>query len=434
MKKILFLLSLLIASAVFVPEVDAQVAARRIIFVTSLGATCNLTTGDVAMLTSGTPTGLYYCSAANVWTPVGSTGTGGSLIFGLTTTFDADYTNVTGTAPGIMGVETSSATTFHQFTGEQHGANASAVKLSALKTRGTGTDANTIVASADGILNITGYGADGATFIAAAQIIYEVDGTPGVGDMPGRIAFSTTLDGTATLLERFRINNAGTLHNLGVAPDTDLTGVVLPTELLGATNTLTQYATVAMGANTTAAGFTAFKTRSTASDANTIIVSGDDALSIRAYGADGAAYIPLATITLESGGTPGLNDMPGQIGFWTTADGAATLTERWRITESGLLTPVSNGVSNIGTATLRLNDIFTNEVRNGGTPATPTANAGAYFSTGVAFASLGTPTDGYLIFCTNCDPPPAGAVVACTSAGTQTGAWAGRVNSTWRCW
>jgi len=36
-----------------------------------------------------------------------------------------------------------------------------------------------------------------------------VDGTPGVNDMPGRLMFSTTLDGAAALSERMRITNDG---------------------------------------------------------------------------------------------------------------------------------------------------------------------------------------------------------------------------------
>src|SRR5690606_5449457 len=38
-------------------------------------------------------------------------------------------------------------------------------------------------------------------------------GTPGVNDMPGRIQFSTTPDGSSTPLERLRITNSG---NIGI--------------------------------------------------------------------------------------------------------------------------------------------------------------------------------------------------------------------------
>ena len=36
-------------------------------------------------------------------------------------------------------------------------------------------------------------------------------------------------------------------------------------------------------------------------------------------------------------GTPGSNDTPGRLSFWTTADGAQSATERLRIDSSGRL-------------------------------------------------------------------------------------------------
>lgn len=54
------------------------------------------------------------------------------------------------------------------------------------------------------------------------------------------------------------------------------------------------------------------------------------------------------------------------------------------------------------------------------------------FRGGTTFANLGTPADGVMTYCTDCDPG-GGAVVACTSAGAQTGAWAFRINSNWDC-
>jgi len=42
-----------------------------------------------------------------------------------------------------------------------------------------------------------------------AAITSTIDGTPGASDMPGSLIFYTTPDGSATLTERMRINNAG---------------------------------------------------------------------------------------------------------------------------------------------------------------------------------------------------------------------------------
>ena len=77
-----------------------------------------------------------------------------------------------------------------------------------------------------------------------------------------------------------------------------------------------------------------FKSRGTGST-NTIVQSGDTLGKIWWSGADGTAYIQAAGITAEVDGTPGTNDMPGRLVFFTTADGATLVTERMRITSGG---------------------------------------------------------------------------------------------------
>lgn len=52
---------------------------------------------------------------------------------------------------------------------------------------------------------------------------------------------------------------------------------------------------------------------------------------------DGSSLISAAQIGAEVDGTPGANDMPGRLVFATTADGAASPTERMRITSTGRL-------------------------------------------------------------------------------------------------
>jgi hypothetical protein len=78
------------------------------------------------------------------------------------------------------------------------------------KSRGT-LAAPTIVADGDtsGVIAFQGY--DGAAFQSLAQISVAVDGTPGANDTPGRLILSTTPDGSTTLAERVRVNNAGEL-------------------------------------------------------------------------------------------------------------------------------------------------------------------------------------------------------------------------------
>jgi hypothetical protein len=70
---------------------------------------------------------------------------------------------------------------------------------------------NTIVASGDGVGEISFQGNDGSEFVACAQIKAEIDNTPGANDMPGRLVFSTTADGASSPTERMRITSAGTM-------------------------------------------------------------------------------------------------------------------------------------------------------------------------------------------------------------------------------
>jgi hypothetical protein len=80
------------------------------------------------------------------------------------------------------------------------------------KSRGTTIGSNTVVQSGDQVGVIIYQGSDGSSgLIDAARIACEVDATPGAGDMPGRLVFSTTADGASSPTERMRITNSGTV-------------------------------------------------------------------------------------------------------------------------------------------------------------------------------------------------------------------------------
>jgi hypothetical protein len=79
------------------------------------------------------------------------------------------------------------------------------------KTRGTSDGATTLLQNNDVVARIIAYGGDGNdTTSSLGAIQFDVDGTPGNNDMPGRIIFSTTPDGSATYQERLRIGQDGT--------------------------------------------------------------------------------------------------------------------------------------------------------------------------------------------------------------------------------
>jgi hypothetical protein len=75
-------------------------------------------------------------------------------------------------------------------------------------SRGATVDSTTIVQANDVLGAIRFAGADGVNLQSfGAQIGAFVDGTPGAGDMPGRLVFSVTADGASTPTEALRISN-----------------------------------------------------------------------------------------------------------------------------------------------------------------------------------------------------------------------------------
>ena len=88
---------------------------------------------------------------------------------------------------------------------------------------------NTIVASGDKLGSLIFRGASGSAYVQAASISADVDGTPGAStDMPGRLVFSTSADGSATPTERVRITSSG-LVGVGCIPTgaVAVTGITL---------------------------------------------------------------------------------------------------------------------------------------------------------------------------------------------------------------
>ena len=86
------------------------------------------------------------------------------------------------------------------------------------------------------------------------------------------------------------------------------------------------------------------KSRGTAVNSDTIVQSGDDCGIINFVGADGGDRAhPVASIRGAVDGTPGSNDMPGRLEFWTTVDGSTTMAEKMRISNAGKTTHTHSG-------------------------------------------------------------------------------------------
>jgi hypothetical protein len=87
--------------------------------------------------------------------------------------------------------------------------------------------------------------------------------------------------------------------------------------------------------------------------AGAIVQNGDALGAIVWRSFDGTNYLQSASIIGYSDGTPGTNDVPGALVFFTAADGASSPTERVRINNAGLVgvgvSPVaSNGILQLG--------------------------------------------------------------------------------------
>ena len=85
------------------------------------------------------------------------------------------------------------------------------------KSRANTIGTYTIVQDGDNLGDLRWHGADGTDMACqAAELKVEVDGTPGLNDMPGRIIFGTTADGAVAPTERLRISSTGRAGFTGI--------------------------------------------------------------------------------------------------------------------------------------------------------------------------------------------------------------------------
>jgi len=93
-------------------------------------------------------------------------------------------------------------------------ANGPSISLSKSRAAGIGTD--TVIQDNDNLGNILFTGSDGTDLATqGASINAQVDGTPGGNDMPTRLTFATTSDGSSSPTERMRIGATGAVTMTG---------------------------------------------------------------------------------------------------------------------------------------------------------------------------------------------------------------------------
>jgi len=117
---------------------------------------------------------------------------------------------------------------------------------------------------------------------------------------------------------------------------------------------------------------------------NTLVASGDSLGAVSFQGSDGTEFVEAVQITCEVDGTPGANDMPGRLVFSTTADGAASPTERMRIDSTGLMTLAGPGIKFPATAVASADPNTLDDYEEG--TFTPTLQFGGA-STGITYTT-----------------------------------------------
>jgi hypothetical protein len=105
-----------------------------------------------------------------------------------------------------------------------------------------------------------------------------------------------------------------------------------------------------------------------------VVTSGDRIATLAFSAADGTAAREAAAVIAEVDGTPGASDMPGRLLFRTTADGAASSTERMRISNGGQVL-----LASVVGANLQLDENTTDSTPQINVTQTSTGDAGIGF-------------------------------------------------------
>ena len=181
----------------------------------------------------------------------------------------------------------------------------------------------------------TGFNSSGiSTFTAGVGIadsIFHTGDTNTAIRFPSADTFTVETGGS----ERIRVDSGGRLV-IGTTDIDPVSDGEVPKLISKGTDSTAGAAFVRHSADTGGCGIYLAKSRNATIGSNTIVqdddelgritFSGDDGTDLNTQGAQIAAHVD---------GTPGANDMPGRLQFYTTADGAASVTERMRIDSTG---------------------------------------------------------------------------------------------------
>jgi hypothetical protein len=175
---------------------------------------------------------------------------------------------------------------------------------------------------------------NGSTVDVTANSTCEIRGYR-VASAAGELGFHTRTAGGISQ-ERARIDSSGRL--LVGTSSSRAVGPVANTLQIEGTGSGTGLSIVRNSNDGSEPRFTLGKSRATSVGGVTVVASGDYLGTIAFAGADGGDLVTQgATISAIVDGTPGADDLPTRLEFSTTADGPSSPTERFRITNDGVI-------------------------------------------------------------------------------------------------
>jgi hypothetical protein len=303
---------------------------------------------------TGSGTWAYYNGSTSDANFLGA----GVTIYGSPTSV-AFTSGASAVTPGLQGNDTAAANSGLGLSRWTAGANSGNIFFG--KSRGAAVGTFTVVQTSDQLGNITFNGADGTVFREAATIRAIVDtGTISSSSMPGRLIFSTTVNGAVTATDRLFLMASGELIKGSTATlvsGSHVASAVVPHFQLNGTTLDSSNQIITKFANDSAGpALILGKARGASVGTYTAVSLGDTIGRIIANAADGTVMRDAARIefAVSASGTISSSSMPGEIRFYTTPDTtvipvlALTLAQDKSATFTGLLTTVASATGSAG--------------------------------------------------------------------------------------
>lgn len=243
--------------------------------------------------------------------------------------------------------------------------------------------------------------AAGAPTFGAVSLTADVSGILPVANGGNNNAFFS-VSGPATSVKTYTFPNASS---------TVLTSNAAVTTAQGGTG----FTSYAVGDMLQASGTTTLAKLVAVATGNVILSGGVGTIS--SWGKVGLTTHVSGTLGPTNGGTGLASYTTGDLIY---ASSGTSLAARAAVAAGQVLASAGVGAAPAYTATPRVTSLYL------GAAAPGTPLAGGISMVGVVFASLGTPTDGTIVYCPDC-------VIANPCAGSGTGAFAKRLASTWVC-